>query len=147
MQNKILNYFNKKEVKLEERIENSILSTRTPVVYINNIGDEICFGEKIEEIYNYCYRNNYKNIRFCYSDEFVYDGFDYEDLLEEISDGAVEHLILYSIKDITRFESPYELLYKAKINNCKIDVIYFDEDEYYIDGEIDLLKYIANIEE
>lgn len=147
MQNKIFNYFNREKVKLDKKMESQILPTCTPVVYINNIGDEMFFGEKIEEIYDYCYRNNYRNIRFYYNDEELFDGFDYEELLEEISDGAIEYLILYSIKDITRFESPYELLYKAKINNCKIDVIYFDEDEQYIDGELDLLKYIANIEE
>lgn len=147
MQEEFKNYLKEEGKEEISRICNLLFSRRHTAIYINKTKlNGFKFYMELEHLLNYCCENNYKNIVFYCDDVYEHYNEGYEELLTDISYGEIETLIIYSIDDITNDKNHYELLSKASINNCKIKILYLDIDKEYSDEELDLLKYIANIE-
>lgn len=116
-------------------MDNCIISTITPTIYINMNAGEPSF--KLEKVYEYCHKNGYDRITM-YSDVGLYDL--YEDLIDTIADGGVEKLILYSLYDLP--DDIYSLLYWCEKSDTKVELITFDEQQEYLLEHRELLKYI-----
>ncbi len=135
MKEKIKNYFEEEEKKYQEEMDNCIISTITPTIYINmNVGEP---SFKLEKAYEYCHKNGYDRITM-YSDVGSYDL--YEDLIDTIADGGVEKLILYSLYDLP--DDIYSLLYWCEKSDTKVELITFDEQQEYLLEHRELLKYM-----
>lgn len=143
MQDKIKKFLEREKEQYLEEVEDCVISSSTPSIYINAIDSS--YSYKLEKIYNYCYQKGYNNIVVygdCEMQEEVYER--YYELLDAIAAGAVDEVIFYSLEDIP--DDVYELLYNCKSTGTKIELITFDENVAYQPYDMDVLEYVTYFE-
>lgn len=143
MQEKIKKFLEREKEQYLEEVEDCIISSSTPSIYIN--ADDVSYSLKLEKIYEYCYQKGYSNI-VVYGDyeEQEVEYAQYYELLDAIAEGAVDTVIFYSLEDIP--DDIYELLYNCKSTGTKIELIAFNDNEDYPSYAMDALEYIAYCE-
>lgn len=146
MQEKIREFFEKKEEQRSEEANKYIASSITPSIYINgNNNDNYTY--ELERIYSYCYQHGCENISVYIDngiDEMDDEYNSYHCLLEAIADGAIETVVFYSVDSIP--EDVYELLYNCKISGTKIELVDFDGHIDYQSDMLEVLNYIVDFE-